>query len=128
MSATGTGLPSQATASRRSVQVERTEASRWRRLVRARLDLLVAEYARPADLGSAQVPLSVDAPPAPATATMLAAVSGSTASDRVTHMHVLRDLDHQLSRYVEALDKELDLSTERLIHKLLADELGLDPL
>jgi hypothetical protein len=119
--------PHEPAVTRRSLRGEHGEALRWRRLLRARLDLLVAEYAGPADLDASGLKLLRGAPAAPRTDEMRRAITLGPEADRVYQMRMLRELEHRLDRYIEALDQTLDASTERLVQELLAAELGLDP-
>ncbi|MCB2174270.1 MAG: hypothetical protein KQH57_00525 [Actinomycetales bacterium] len=117
------GLDSAAT--RRAVRAERASVTRWRRLLRARLDLLVATYAPPERLGE----MGWDVLPqaqlaAPDTDELRAAIDNSPAeADRVGAMRRLRDLDRRLAGYATELDAALDATTEALVMRLVADEL-----
>lgn len=116
------GLRSAAT--RRAVRAERTEVVRWRRLLRARLDLLVASYAPPSPLGSAGwdvLPETAVVPPA--TAELEAALGDCSEPDRVAAMLRLRDLDRRLGSYADELDRLLEASTEDLVMHLVDHEL-----
>lgn len=117
------GLDSAAT--RRAVRAERTSVTRWRRLLRSRLDLLVATYAPPEPLGE----MGWDVLPqaqlaAPDLDELRAAIEWRpTDTDRVGAMHRLRDLDRRLAGYAAELDDALDATTEALVMRLVADEL-----
>ncbi|WP_124343867.1 hypothetical protein, partial [Cellulomonas algicola] len=85
---------------RRALRAERARVGWWRRLVRARLDLAVAQVARPQTLGedvAFQLPLDVGVDvPRPAE---LAAVLTGTRADELAALDGLRALDEQLARY-----------------------------
>ncbi|MDO8106431.1 hypothetical protein Q6348_04395 [Isoptericola sp. b441] len=116
-----TGLDSAAT--RRAVRAERATVNRWRRLVRARLDLLVASYAPPEAIGE----LTWDVLPAhadvPVVEELRTAVCRDPAEDRVGAMHRLRELDRRLATYAARLDTAEEKTTERLVMRLVLDEL-----
>lgn len=117
------GLDSAAT--RRAVRAERASVVRWRRLLRARLDLLVATYAPPERLGE----MGWDVLPqaqlaAPDVDELRAAIECHPSEpDRVGAMRRLRDLDRRLAGYATELDRALDATTEALVMRLVADEL-----
>ncbi len=117
------GLDSAAT--RRAVRAERASVTRWRRLLRSRLDLLVATYAPPEPLGEMGwdvLPQAQLAAPDPDE--LRAAIGSSPAeADRVGAMRTLRDLDRRLAGYAAELDRALDATTEALVMRLVADEL-----
>ncbi|KQS98813.1 hypothetical protein [Cellulomonas sp. Leaf395] len=106
---------------RRALRAEHARVAWWRRLVRARLDLAVAQAARPQALGEEmafQLPLDVSLDvPRPAD---LAAVldAGTEAVDRLGE---LRALDEQLSTYAAGVEEALTRATDRLITRLAAD-------
>jgi hypothetical protein len=122
---TGEAVGLDTAANRRAVRAERASVVRWRRLLRARLDLLVATYAPPERLGD----MGWDVLPqaqlgAPDADELRAAVeSCPDATDRVGAMRRLRDLDRRLAGYAAVLDRALDESTEALVMRLVADEL-----
>lgn len=122
---TGDAVGLDSAATRRAVRAERASVTRWRRLLRARLDLLVATYAPPERLGE----MGWDVLPhaqlaAPDHDELRAAIEASTVeSDRVATMHRLRDLDRRLAGYAAELDLALDATTEALVMRLVADEI-----
>ena len=106
---------------RRALRAERARVAWWRRLVRARLDLAVAQAARPQTLGEEmafQLPLDVglDVPRPAALAAVLD--SGTEAVDRLGE---LKALDEQLSTYAAGVEDALTRATDRLIARLAAD-------
>lgn len=122
---TGDAVGLDSAATRRAVRAERASVIRWRRLLRARLDLLVATYAPPERLGEMGWDLLPQAQAtAPDADELLAAVRQCPdPDDRVGAMRRLRDLDRHLAGYAGALDRALDASTEALVMRLVADEL-----
>ena len=108
---------------RRALRAERARVAWWRRLVRARLDLAVAQAARPQTLGEEmafQLPLDVglDVPRPAALAAVLDAVTDAGTVERLGE---LRALDEQLSTYAAGVDDALVRATDRLITRLAAD-------
>ena len=106
---------------RRALRAERARVAWWRRLVRARLDLAVAQAARPETLGedmAFQLPLDVglDVPRPAALAAVLGVDAGSV--DRLCE---LKALDEQLSTYAAGVEVALTRATDRLITHLAAD-------
>ncbi|WP_028045366.1 hypothetical protein [Cellulomonas sp. URHE0023] len=104
---------------RRVLRAEHARVMWWRRLVRARLDLAVAQVARPDPLGEEiafQLPpqVGVDVPRPAALAAMLGPGAGA-GSLRIDE---LRTLDAQLARYGEGVEAALAEATERLISRL----------
>lgn len=105
--------------SRRTLRAEKTELLRWRRLLRARLDLAVASYAPPEPLGA----MSWELLPAaqlrlPLTENLQAAVALEPEPDRVALMRRLRELDRELAAYGCALDEALEDCTDQLLAQL----------
>ena len=110
-------------ADRRTLRAERAELIRWRRLLRARLDLAVAAYAPPETLGA----MSWDLVPAaqlclPLPQVLRGAITLDTEDDRVAMMHRLRDLDRSLADYGAALEAALDECTEDLVDQLVRSD------
>jgi hypothetical protein len=104
---------------RRVLRAEHARVMWWRRLVRARLDLAVAQAARPQTLGedmAFQLPpdIGVDVPRPAA----LAAVLGGTPGADSLRIDELRALDAQLARYGDGVEAALGQATERLISRL----------
>lgn len=111
-------------STRRAVRAERAEVARWRRLLRARLDLLVASYAPPERLGAMGWDVLPEAQGSlPTAAELRDAIADDPAVDRVAAMQQLRALDRRLGTYADRLDRALDRSTESLVMALVADEL-----
>lgn len=104
---------------RRALRAEHARVTWWRRLVRARLDLAVAQAAQPQSLGedmAFQLPPEVGVEvPRPA---VLAAVLGGSNESENLRIDELRALDEQLARYGEGVEQALDRATERLISRL----------
>jgi hypothetical protein len=114
-------------ATLRALRAERAEAIRWRRLLRARLDLVVASYAPAETLGvtgwdtlhRAQLTL-------PLPDELFDAVDvAQNGDDRVALMRRLRDLDRRLAAYCAEIDIALERVTEDLVMRLAADGTGL---
>ena len=109
--------------SRRMLRAEKSELLRWRRLLRARLDLAVATYAPPEALGT----MTWDLLPAaqlrlPSAESLRAAVALEPEPDRVALMHRLRDLDRTLAAYGCALEDALEDCTDQLLAELVEVE------
>jgi len=106
---------------RRALRTERARVAWWRRLVRARMDLLVAASASPGPLGEEvafRLPLSVeiDVPRHDELGSVLTGTPGHLADlDR------LRDLDTRLARYESGVQSALDGATHLLIARLASD-------
>ncbi|WP_028049681.1 hypothetical protein [Cellulomonas sp. URHD0024] len=104
---------------RRALRAEHARVTWWRRLVRARLDLAVAQAARPQTLGedmAFQLPPEVGVEvPRPA---VLASVLESDNGTCDLRIDELRSLDAQLARYGEGVEAALGRATERLISRL----------
>lgn len=107
---------------RRALRAERARVGWWRRLVRARLDLAVAQVARPQTLGedvAFQLPVDVGVDvPRP---TELAAVLTGTPADELAALDDLRALDEQLARYEAGVASALSDTTDQLITRLALD-------
>lgn len=106
-------------STRRTLTAERAQLTRWRRLLRARLDLTVAGFAPPEPLGTMtgevlpgavqQLPPAVD---------LSAAVACVTPIDPVELMTRLRHLDRTLEAYGHEIDAALETSTDGVVRKL----------
>ena len=108
---------------RRALRAERARVGWWRRLVRARMDLAVAQAAAPQPLGETvafQLPLdvSLDVPPAAQLGSLLGAPS---APSDVGRLPELRALDERLARYEAGVDDAIDRATARLVECLTHD-------
>jgi hypothetical protein len=104
---------------RRALRAEHARVTWWRRLVRARLDLAVAQAAQPQALGedmAFQLPPEIGVEvPRPA---VLAAVLGTSNGTDGLRIDELRSLDEQLARYGDGVEAALGRATERLISRL----------
>lgn len=120
------GPGTSARAARRALRAEKAQLLRWRRLVRARLDLAVAGYAPPDTLGAMSWEILPDAQLSlPRPQDLIAAVRiGSSNDDEVALMQQLRRLDRQLAEYGKQLDDALEASTEEILGTLAAPEPG----
>lgn len=106
-------LRSDVRANRRTLRAEKTQLARWRRLVRARLDLAVAAFAPPDHVGAMSWDLLPEAQLAlPMPQELLAAVTVDPPADPVALMGHLRRLDRMLAAY----GAELDAALEELAH------------
>ena len=110
----------------RALRAERSRVSWWRRLVRARLDLLVARAVAPQPLGEElafQLPLDVGLE-VPRPAELVAAKLGHLAQ-----LTALRALAHRLVRYQDGVDAARARATERLIgHLAWHPDVVLEPV
>jgi hypothetical protein len=111
---------------RRALRAEHARVTWWRRLVRARLDLAVAQAVPPEPLGESvafQLPIdiSIDVPRPAALAAVLGE-AGSVPTADVARLQELRALDEQLSTYGAGVEAALARATECLVARL-----GLDP-
>ena len=127
-------------AARRTLRREKLEVGRWRRLLRARLDLLVGAYAPPEILGTTGWDhLPEGRHDLPLAGEMANAIwAGTDTVDRVALMRQLRDLDRRLGAYAAELDTSLDESTDEILVRMgsvsagalndgLAEAIGLLP-
>ncbi len=104
----------------RALRAERSRVSWWRRLVRARLDLLVARAVGPQPLGEElafQLPLDVGLD-VPRPDELEAVLGGHRTGTDLEQLDALRELDHRLVRYQEGVEAALARVTERLITHL----------
>lgn len=114
----GTG----ARAARRALRAEKAQLLRWRRLLRARLDLAVAGYAPPDTLGAMSWEILPEAQMSlPHPQELLSAVRVAATEDQVALMRQLRRLDRQLAAYGDHLDEALESSTQEILGNLAAD-------
>lgn len=115
-------LPRQSTDARtvrRALRAEKAQLLRWRRLVRARLDLAIAGYAPPDTLGAMSWDIVPEAQLSlPRPQDLLAAVRVAGTADAVTLLQRLRDLDHQLAEYGAQLDAALETSTQQIMRHM----------
>lgn len=108
---------------RRALRAERARVGWWRRVVRARMDLVVASAARPDDLGTGMTfSLPVDvALEVPRPAELQRALDGTDAAREVGVLPALRELDARLARYEEGVELALRRVTDRLVERLARD-------
>ena len=111
-----TGCGPDARAARRALRAEKAQLLRWRRLLRARLDLAVASYAPPDTLGAMSWDILPEAQMAlPHPQELLDLVRTPGGDDQVALMQRLRDLDQQLAEYEAHLDEALEESTQEVL-------------
>ena len=118
-----TGLWAQAQqdprTARRSLRAEKAQLVRWRRLVRARLDLAVAAFAPPEPLGEATWDLVPEAEfGLPMPHELASAIEVEPPLDAVGLMEELRSLDRKLAVYGAEIDSALEDQTEQLVHHM----------
>ena len=104
----------------RALRAERSRVGWWRRLVRARLDLLVARAVGPQPLGEElafQLPLDVGLD-VPRPDELEAVLGGHRTGTDLEQLDALRELDRRLVRYQDGVDAALAHATERLITHL----------
>jgi len=115
----------------RALRAERSRVGWWRRLVRARLDLLVARAVGPQPLGEElafQLPLDVGLD-VPRPDELEAVLGGHRAGTHLDQLTALRELDHRLVRYQDGVDAALAHATERLIgHLAWHPDVVLEPV
>lgn len=105
-----------ARTARRSLRAERAQLQHWRRLLRARLDLAVADFVPPEPLGELTWDLLPGASTElPSHAELASAVAVVTPIDPVELMTRLRTLDRALAGYGQAVDEAIEQSTERVV-------------
>lgn len=108
-------------AARRALRTEKAQLARWRRLLRARLDLAVVGFAPPEPLGVAlgdELPASrYDIP----TALELShAITVAPPLDPIELMTCLRRLDRALAAYEKDVDLALEETTVQVVRELAA--------
>ena len=115
----------------RALRAERSRVGWWRRLVRARLDLLVARAVGPQPLGEElafQLPLEIGLE-VPRPDELEAVLGGHRSTAHVEQLTALRELDHRLVRYENGVEAALARATERLIgHLAWHPDVVLDPV
>lgn len=108
-------------ATRHALRTEQAQVARWRRLLRARLDLEIAGFAPPEPLGVAsgdELPASrVDLP---STVELTTAVRVVTPLDPIELMTRLRDLDRRLAAYAKDVAESLEECTHDVVRELAA--------
>ncbi|KGM13871.1 hypothetical protein [Cellulomonas bogoriensis] len=111
--------PMTARSARRTLRAEKAQLARWRRLLRARLDLAVASYAPPEPLGTFTGELvNPTSAHLPSTRELSAAISYVTPLDPVELMTRLRDLDRRLSSYDSELDDALERANDQMVRSM----------
>ena len=116
-----------ARATRRALRAEKAQLLRWRRLLRARLDLAVAAYAPPDMLGAMSWDILPEAQMSlPRPQDLLDAVRAVDENDQVALMQRLRALDQQLADYEAHLDAALESSTHEILGTLANGPLAHD--
>ncbi len=118
---------------RGALRLEHQHVTRWRRLVRDRLELAVAAAAPPQAPGACpdvRATLGPDTRDIPAAAELAAAVRGALPIAEVHELPRLRDLDTRLARYELRLEDALRDLTDQYIEQLARDvtEGGVDAL
>jgi hypothetical protein len=103
----------------RALRAEKARVAWWRRLVRARLDLLVARTVGPQPLGEElafalplEVGLEVPRPDE------LSAVLGARGATDVSRLEALRALDQRLARYQAGVEEAFVRATDVLIDRI----------
>ncbi|KSW15044.1 hypothetical protein [Cellulomonas sp. B6] len=108
---------------RRALRAERELVAWWRRVVRARIDLLVAQAAAPGPLGEQvafALPLEVCLQ-VPRPDDLRDALSPGSAAADVGALPRLRALDARLARYETGVQDALADATSRLVAHVAAD-------
>lgn len=111
---------------RRALRAEHARVGRWRRAVRAHLDLAVATTVPPEPLGEdvaflLPLDVSVQVP----RATELGACLGVDRQAAVRDVLRLRDLDARLGRYEAGVARELAARTAELVDRVARDPAGV---
>lgn len=108
-----------ARAARRALRAEKAQLARWRRLLRARLDLTVAGFAPPETLGAMSWELVPEAQMSlPLPQELLDAIRAAGTNDPVALMQRLRSLDRELMAYGAEIDAALEDSTEQIVRRM----------
>lgn len=111
-------------STRSLLRTERAQLARWRRLVRARLDLTVASFAPPDQIGAMSWDLLPEAQMAlPSPQDLLGAVTVAMPEDPVRLMEHLRELDQRLAAYGAELDAALEMTA---LHACAVDAMEPD--
>lgn len=109
--------------SRRALRVERSRVARWRRLLRARIDLAVATAALPDPLGqdaNGVLPTGAERD-LPCHLELVSAVLDGGPSSALDHLGELRDLDRRLASYESTVTQALGGTTDEFIRRLALD-------
>lgn len=106
--------------SRRELRVELHEVARWRRLLRARIEIAVASAAPPQPLGQVLLPyVALDAQLAlPMHRDLEAALRSGLPMTEIGRLDTLRDLDNRLATYEAGIEAALETATEDFITRL----------
>jgi hypothetical protein len=107
----------------RALRAERARVAWWRRLVRARLDLLVARTVGPQPLGEElafALPLEVGLE-VPRPSDLDAVLGQRVPGSDVARLEELRDLDRRLAAYQEGVEDAFVRATDALIDHLASD-------
>ncbi|QTE29222.1 hypothetical protein [Pengzhenrongella sicca] len=106
-------------ASRQAQRLELTRVSHWRRLLRARIDLIVASASVPDPLGAgaSEVPASSAQRDLPQHPALVDAVRSATLAE-LDLLGDLFDLDRRLARYEATVVEALGGSTDEVIRRL----------
>ena len=109
--------------SRRALRAESAQLGRWRRLVRARMDLALATSMAPEPLGLETLGLL---PPhvgddLPMYNELLEAVQVGRGADEVRRLERLRDFETRLTRYQANVEATLEATTAEFVRRLSFD-------
>ena len=109
--------------SRRALRAESARLGRWRRLVRARMDLALAASMAPEPLGLEALGLL---PPhvgddLPMYNELLEAVQVGCGCDEVRRLERLRDFEARLTRYQVNVEATLEVTTAEFVRRLSFD-------
>lgn len=103
----------------RALRAEKAQLNRWRRLLRARLDLAVAAFAPPDTLGEMSWDLLPDAQlTLPRRQELTDAIALATPEDQVALMERLRSLDKVLAAYGVELETALEDTADAVVGDL----------
>lgn len=110
-----------ARTARRALRAEKAQLLRWRRLLRARLDLVIAGCAPPDTLGAMSWDILPDAQMSlPRPQELLEAIRVPATDDHVTLIQRLRELDKMLAAYDIRIDAALEASSQKIVRGLAA--------
>ncbi|MCR6492415.1 hypothetical protein [Cellulomonas sp. P24] len=115
--------------SRRDLRLELLRVNRWRRLVRARIEVAVAAATMPDPLGQDPLPyLGVDVQALlPMQVELETALRSGLPIGELDRLDLLRDLDRRLCAYQQSVATALELATEDFIaHLALHPAAALD--
>jgi hypothetical protein len=112
--------------SRRALRAERARVARWRRLLRARMDLAVASAAMPDPLGQDPIdmlPVGAD-DGLPSAIELVSAVRDGAPPAELDRLESLRALDRRLATYETTVSRALSGTTDEFIRRLAMDPVG----